>query len=819
MPFPQIRAAVVVLMVSSLLLPISGALPAAANETKSSQVSALPQLKYGDKNAAVKRLQVLLGVNPISGGFFNKTKNAVIDLQKKSKLKTSGIVDQKTWSALGINSTKELQKVPTKVIDVPATPTETVVIDKTLPTLKFEDKNENVKRLQVLLGVTPVTGGFFTKTKAAVETAQKTSGLKVTGVVTPELWAALGISTSAKLAELPTSPVVEPTNEEPLPTTDPGVIPQPETPPVVAPTIKTPNPIADTVAFDAAGEYQSQVICDPSPKIGADRLRALLKEVYGETVIGIYRDCANGGTSEHKEGRALDWMYHWRNLEQRAKVESFLSWLIAPGADGRPGANARRMGVMYVLWDGRIWGIYRADEGWRDIGGCTTDPQKKSSSYDNYCHRDHVHMSMTWDGAAGLTSYWNPNPQTLAVCEESPSAIAPTAVIDPQQLTAITPIRILDTKTGLGVSQPCRLGGRRSTLDTRYLAIPIMKPIEVVLEAEDTALLPPLVTPLPPATPVLIPGLPSTGVAAVLVRATVSNSNAPSSLSVYARGTTRPNIATVPVNMNGSASAETIVPVGTDGAISVAVATGAAEVALDVIGYFANPPQTLANTPRSTIRLNSSALLDVKTPIKPGETRSLALPKSEVGEAPEAASVVITVSAKGAGRVLVFSGDVVQLAVNYNSTADAVLSLRGNRTLTFVNEGNAAVELKVHSNWFLGPNPEGGMNGIVPIRPISALTNTTIKSDKIVSVPLSKLVTIPPQAKVVLVSVTVRKRSAAQGVFVWGATRPLTANIGIPDNNPRTSLAFVAIDELRSLQVLANSGSADVSLAIIGWGD
>ena len=257
----------------------------------------------------------------------------------------------------------------------------------------------------------------------------------------------------------------------------------------------------------------------------------------------------------------------------------------------------------------------------------------------------------------------------------------------------------------------------------------------------------------------------------------------------------------------------------TYGAISVAVATGAAEVALDVIGYFANPPQTLANTPRSTIRLNSSALLDVKTPIKPGETRSLALPKSEVGEAPEAASVVITVSTKGAGRVLVFSGDVVQLAVNYNSTADAVLSLRGNRTLTFVNEGNAAVELKVHSNWFLGPNPEGGMNGIVPIRPISALTNTTIKSDKIVSVPLSKLVTIPPQAKVVLVSVTVRKRSAAQGVFVWGATRPLTANIGIPDNNPRTSLAFVAIDELRSLQVLANSGSADVSLAIIGWGD
>jgi hypothetical protein len=54
---------------------------------------------------------------------------------------------------------------------------------------------------------------------------------------------------------------------------------------------------------------------------------------------------------------------------------------------------ARRLGVMYIIWNGRIWGSYRAAEGWRSYGGANP-------------HTDHVHFSFSRAGALKQTSYW-----------------------------------------------------------------------------------------------------------------------------------------------------------------------------------------------------------------------------------------------------------------------------------------------------------------------------------------------------------------------------------------------------------------------------
>ena len=899
MPFPQIRAAGVILLGISLVLP--GTVPAAATPTAphSSVQSALPTLKYGDKKTAVKRLQVLLGVTPTSGGFFAKTQAAVEKFQRDRNLPVTGIVDAATWAALGVKTAAELKALPTSA-DETATAANTqiakrlpvikpgddstavkrlqvllgvkpasgryltltraaveavqkaagvkvtgTVNNKTwsalgitsfsqfqnlptsynnteaaLPTLTYGDKSDAVKKLQVLLGVTPTTGGFFEKTKAAVTAAQRAANLPATGTVDLATWQALGILSAAQFAALPTAVVVEQPESipEPDPTDPTSPEPEPITPSEPVPTGPVPPGVTAGLPFDAAGEYQAQTICDPNPKTGADRLRQLLKQVYGEVTIGIYRDCDRGGTSEHKEGRALDWMYHWRNLEQRAKVEAFLAWLIAPGEDGRPGANARRMGIMYVIWNGRIWGIYRADEGWRDVGGCTTDPAKQKSNYDNYCHRDHVHMSMTWDGAAAMTSYWNPQAQTLAVCEESPSAPPPLAITTPQQLIAVTPTRILDTRSGIGVVQPCRLGGKRSTSDNRYLHLPITN-IPVTPEVTDQAPGLEPITPVPTRNIVRIPEMPQLGVSAVLLRATVTNSNAPSSISVWARGAATPSVVTVPVGMGGSASAETIAPVGADGSIAVAVATGAADVTIDVIGYFATGEQTLSTAPRRSIKLVSTPLLDVRTPLQPGETRILNLPRAAVGEEPQAASVAVSVSAAGAGRVNVAANNQMQLSVRYNSTADGVISLRGSRNLSFTNTGNSPATILVHSNWYLGTDESAGISGIVPIRAVPAQRVTTVSAGRNTVTPLANIATIPPQATSVLVAVTVRKSLGATGLLIWGGSKPVAPNIGIPSSDPRTSLALVAITDSRTLRTTTTAGSAEVSMAIIGWGE
>lgn len=158
--------------------------------------------------------------------------------------------------------------------------------------------------------------------------------------------------------------------------------------------------VSDPVApVDAPGvvegfsPYLGQVSCDPTPKPGAVALRQMVLAAYGGRDAGIGRSCSIGGGSEHKEGRAWDWGLDAANPAEKALADRFLSWLLAPGPNGMAAYNARRLGVMYVIWDGRVWSQYRASDGWRRYGGGSA-------------HTDHVHISLTWNGATRRTSWW-----------------------------------------------------------------------------------------------------------------------------------------------------------------------------------------------------------------------------------------------------------------------------------------------------------------------------------------------------------------------------------------------------------------------------
>jgi hypothetical protein len=141
--------------------------------------------------------------------------------------------------------------------------------------------------------------------------------------------------------------------------------------------------------------YEGQSTCDPTPKLGTLALRDLLLSRYPSTAsLGISRVCEMGGQSEHKDGRAFDWAAKITNGVQVAAVDDFLTALFATDSDGHKHALARRMGIMYVIWNQKIWGSYEADAGWRTYEG--SNP-----------HTDHVHISMSWAGARGETSFWS----------------------------------------------------------------------------------------------------------------------------------------------------------------------------------------------------------------------------------------------------------------------------------------------------------------------------------------------------------------------------------------------------------------------------
>jgi hypothetical protein len=198
------------------------------------------------------------------------------------------------------------------------------------------------------------------------------------------------------------------------------------------PPPRTFGPVIEAVT------YEPQSTCDPRAKPGVLAFRSFAMRYFGAGDLGITKSCSSPEISEHKEGRAWDAAYNYYNPTQRAKAERLLNWLLAPDAYGNKAANARRLGVMYMIWHNHIWGAYYLDEGWRDYHGPDA-------------HTSHIHISFTWEGAykqstwydAGAT-FLDPYQQWAATNPPDDSAgdaLAPILTATPVDPPAVRPTR------------------------------------------------------------------------------------------------------------------------------------------------------------------------------------------------------------------------------------------------------------------------------------------------------------------------------------------------------------------------------------------
>ncbi|MCW2615030.1 MAG: hypothetical protein JWN08_2024 [Frankiales bacterium] len=189
---------------------------------------------------------------------------------------------------------------------------------------------------------------------------------------------------------------------------------------VPAPALAAPEQRSTPDAsIEALSPYQGQATCDPVVRAGVAAFRDLVLAAYPATGdSGILRACSVGGTSEHKEGRAWDWRVSTSNAVQVAQVDDLLAWLMAPDEQGNAAAMARRLGVMYVIWNCRVWKSYQAAKGWQPYVGSSP-------------HTDHVHVSFSWAGAYGRTSYWTGqvSPVLYAPVKAAPGSATPTATV------------------------------------------------------------------------------------------------------------------------------------------------------------------------------------------------------------------------------------------------------------------------------------------------------------------------------------------------------------------------------------------------------
>ena len=117
-------------------------------------------------------------------------------------------------------------------------------------------------------------------------------------------------------------------------------------------------------------------------------VRRELDRVFGKQKVGGF---APGGVSSghrpgsaHYEGRAVDVFVRPVTAPSRRHGWAVAHYLVA---------NAERLGVATVIFDGRIWTARRSFQGWRDY---TPDTRGRSRAVAAILeHRDHVHVDVS----------------------------------------------------------------------------------------------------------------------------------------------------------------------------------------------------------------------------------------------------------------------------------------------------------------------------------------------------------------------------------------------------------------------------------------
>ena len=554
----------------------------------------------------------------------------------------------------------------------------------------------------------------------------------------------------------------------------------------INPDIAVPQPVVDLPsAVDPLASYQGQGICSPPAQPGTAKFADLIRQTYPELAgsIWIPRDCEVGGRSEHKEGRALDWMINIRDREQRQTASAFLDWLLATDDQGNEYAMARRLGVMYIGWGDRIWESYR--QAWSELKGCFSTPE---SGYDTYCHRDHIHISLSWDGAAGQTSFWGGSPTPAPACSSWTTASSTALPVgNGLDFVPTKPRRVLDTRSGAGLpgGTSCRLSQSSGGGAGAPVAINVAS----------------------------LPQSPGDSVRAVVVRTTTRGSNSPADLAA------RTNAAS-PINMvsvNSPTHTTTIVPVGSDGTIAFTTTSGATHLSVDVLGYLVKPAGVGETggrlTETSTTPLYSTAATN--EPLQPGEKRvvTLAQPVGVNGVSVGGLAAVTLSNGERSGRLIIrgtgekrtSATPVISYRRNDVVTQTTLVSLDDQRQFTVINKSNGAVDLSIA---FQADAQRDNASGqlLIPVAPTEVTGNVTS---------LRRALRSAQGASAVILQVDATTTGKAADVTFWSRSLGTTPSLQVGRKSSLSALIVVPLNANGQIRRTLAGGDVEVTARIV----
>jgi hypothetical protein len=482
---------------------------------------------------------------------------------------------------------------------------------------------------------------------------------------------------------------------------------------------------------------------------------------------------------------------------------------------------------MYIGWNDRIWRGYDMSRGWTELKGCFSKPE---SGADTVCHRNHIHISLTWDGASGRSSFWSGVPFDGGFCARHSSAATTPDVSAKGELISVTPYTVLDTRNAVGVLKRCRLQQDRWSGDSRRL-------FPKVLGQN---------------------GVPTEGVGAVAVHITALGSNANADVRVWSPGQNSSKVA-LKVPMNGDAQADIIVPVANDGTIALATSLGATDLVVEVRGYYKAGPGDGSNKPVLTGSGSSPAAPPITAdpapgaaqtqptdgqesfnaigsdvaydsvasggPLQPGEARTVDL----AGLPPEATSALVVLTTRNStvkGSLLmsrsgktatVSSGPVAKFSFPKERVKSSVMLVPvGSGKLTFTTSKASAVDVKVELLGYSAAIVPPKAIGIAP----KEILRGKFEAGESQNLVVAKKNGLPGKKKLraVLLKVTTKKGTADGKVVAYAVngTAPSTRSAPIVPNVVRSEIVLAQTNAEGEITVSATAG-ARVIIEVIGY--
>jgi hypothetical protein len=327
---------------------------------------------------------------------------------------------------------------------------------------------------------------------------------------------------------------------------------------------------------------------------------------------------------------------------------------------------------------------------------------------------------------------------------------------------------------------------------------------------------------------------------AVALNVTVTDTTAPSYLTVYPTGDARPLASNL--NWVGGETVPNlvVVPVGSGGQVTFYNDAGSANVVADLEGYFA--PEASGTTQGSYVPLTPSRVADTRSgsgePYA-GQTltaqSTLDVQVAGMGGVPvtgaAAALLNVTVTDTSAPSYLTAypAGAAQPLASNLNWTAGAtvpnrvVVPLGATGQVSFYNDaGTADLVVDVDGYFTSGGTTPPGASLFRPITPVRVLdtrqTGQALGPAATLTQGLSGLDGIAANASAVVANVTVTDTTAASYLTVYpGASRPLASDLNWGPGQTVPNLTVATLSPTGAISAFNDAGRTDLVIDAFGY--